>query len=115
MSLLDQHGNQVSKGPGVKADIDKRLDVAANVFEGVVRVKIYQDAIEGKGKCSHCSGPVEGTLRFPAGYLSTSADREERQIDAKRQLYDKMKSLHYCIPRIDGPKDFIGDVLKRFA
>lgn len=114
MPLFDEHGNSLSKGPGVKAGVDKRMDVEANVFEGVVQIKIYQDAIEAKGKCAHCNGMAEGVLKFPTGYLSTSADREERQLDAKRQVYEKLKKLHYCIPRIDGPKLPVADFLRRF-
>lgn len=113
MGLLDQHGREIKNGPG-HSSIEKHLDASANVFEGIVQIKIYGDAIEGKGKCAHCDGPIEGVLKFPNGYLSGSADREERQLDAKRQMYDKFKRDHYCISRIDGPKDFIGDVLKRF-
>lgn len=114
MGLLDQYGRPVKNGPG-NSSIEKHLEVGANVFEGIVQVLFYEDAIEGKGKCSHCNGPIEGVLRFPKGYsLTTTADREERQADAKRQLYDKFKREHYCISRIDGPKDFIGDVMKRF-
>ena len=113
--LVDEFGRSLSKGPAVKAQLDKRLTVADNQFEGVVRVNIYMDAIEGSGTCAHCAGPIEGVLRFPRGYrLSGVPDAAERQADAKRQLYEKLKREHFCIARVDGPKLPVKDFLKRF-
>lgn len=115
MGLLDQFGKSVTRGPGVKAGIDKHLSVEADVFEGIVRIQIYEDAISGKGKCSHCNGPVEGVLRFPKGYsLVSSADRVERQQDAKMQLYDKFKREHQCGSRLHKNKIDVDVFLKRF-
>lgn len=114
MGLLDEFGNDLSKGPGVKQGLDRRIDVNADVFEGIVQVKIFQDAIEGKGKCAHCNGLVEGALKFPDGYLSTSADREERQQDAKKQLYAKFKRDHQCGSRLHKNKIDVDVFLKRF-
>jgi hypothetical protein len=116
VALLDEHGNSLKSGGKLASGAEKKhTNVGENVFEGVVQIKIYMDAIEGKGKCLHCSGIIEGALRFPKGYsLTRAADREERQQDAKRQLYDKLKRDHYCIPRIDGPKLPVLDFLKRF-
>ena len=115
MPLLDEFGHNLIKGPAVKLGLDKKLDAAANVFEGIVTVKIYLDAIEGKGSCSHCGGPIEGVLRFPKGYtLMNCEDAHERQADAKRQLYDKLKRLHFCRPRIEGPKRDREEWLKQF-
>ena len=115
MPLLDEFGNNLLKGPAVKLGLDRKLDIAANVFEGIVTVKVYLDAIEGKGSCSHCGGPVEGVLRFAKGYtLINCPDSAERIADAKRQLYDKLKKLHFCRPRIEGPKQDREEFLRQF-
>ena len=115
MPLLDELGRSLIKGPGVKANIDRKLDEGGVVFEGVVQVKFFTDAIEGVGKCAHCGSQVEGVLRFAKGYsITETEDRVERQNDAKRQLYDKIKRDHQCGARIHKDKIDVDVFLRRF-
>ncbi len=105
--LVDEHGK-----PIYKQALEKFLAPAENVYEGIMNITLYQDAIAGKGTCAHCLGPIEGVLRFPKGYkLFGDADRER---DAIRQLSDKVKADHYCIARLDAKKLPVQDFLKRF-
>jgi hypothetical protein len=107
--ILDQDGRPIFSTD--RGEIDRRLSPAANQFEGICDIKLYNDAVEIKGKCAYCGGKIEGVLHFPAGYPIHDPDARQ---DVKQQAMDQVKRQHYCIPRLDGPKLPAKDFLRRF-
>lgn len=104
--LVDQFGNPIGKATRAQ------LSEAANVYEGVLNIELFDDAVEAKGTCAHCFGAIEGVLRFPPGYkLRGDPDRER---DAAQQVAAKVKREHFCISRVQADKLPVSEFLKRF-
>ena len=107
--LVDWKGKPITRVD--RSPLGKQFTQSQNIFEGVVNVKVYDDAISAKGRCAFCHGPVEGVLRFPKDYKLTDNDMIE---DARDQILSRIQKIHYCIPRLDGPKIVAKDWLEKF-
>lgn len=111
--LLNQYGDVVKNGPGHEK-LDRFLDAERKVFQGVVKMALYDDAITAKATCAFCFGAMEGVLRFDPEYLTQCRDREDRLRDMRNQVVDRIQRDHFCGARINDGKDLIDDVMKRF-
>ncbi len=106
-ALVDEFGRPIGR-----QQLEKIFDTAANVYEGILNIQIFDDAIEAKGTCAHCFGPIEGVLRFPEGYRVKGFPERER--DAAKQLAKRVQRDHFCISRVQAGKLPMKDWLKRF-
>ncbi len=109
--ILDEFGRRMIRTSATP--LDKLLSADQNIFEGLVNIQVFDDAVAAKATCAHCLGIMEGVLHFPGGYLA-GPDRDDREVDVRRQVIARIKRDHHCIPRIDGPKLPVKDFNRRF-
>lgn len=109
MGLLDAQGRVVGSGRGGR--LHPLLRVNEKVFEGVLEVKRFDDAIEGVGRCFWCSGDVGAVIRFTAKEVK---EHNITEVEIRKKLYDLIQERHQCGARLHDGKDDVRDFLKRF-
>ena len=109
MGLLDAQGRHVGTNRGGR--IHPLLRTNEKVFEGVLNVKRFDDAIEGVGECFWCRGKVGAVVRFDPKHI---AEHNVTDVEIRKKLYDLIQERHQCGARLHDGKDDIQDFLRRF-
>lgn len=102
---------ELPDGSSVDRFSKPKIALPENVFEGEVDFKLYEDAVEGTGKCFHCHTTVKYLLRLPpSDWLDGSPEKE---MSAKANFFYGFRRNHQC-PVIFSGKTDVDDFLKRF-